>query len=93
MSKVMPTAPDVLVESYRVKVRKPDAEIYRLCFRELERLSPGIQPAQIVFLDDIGANCKAAAALGWKAILVERGKEQQALSMLWQLVVPAKAAL
>jgi putative hydrolase of the HAD superfamily len=91
--KVLPVAPDVLVESYRVKIRKPDPAIYQLCFRELERLSPGIRPEEIVFLDDIGANCKAAAALGWKAIRVERGKEEKALEQLWRYMGVPKASL
>jgi epoxide hydrolase-like predicted phosphatase len=91
--KVLPMAPDVLVESYRVKIRKPDPAIYQLCFRELEILSPGIRPEEIVFLDDIGANCKAAAELGWKAIRVERGKEEKALEQLWRYMGVPRASL
>ena len=50
---------EVIVDSARVGVRKPDPAIYALC---CERL--GVAPEACVFLDDIEANCEAAAALG-----------------------------
>ena len=49
-----------------VGLRKPDPRIYRLVCREL-----GVEPAEAVFLDDIGRNLKAARARGMATIKVE----------------------
>ena len=56
---------DVFIESAVVGVRKPDPAIFRLA---CERA--GIAPAEAIFLDDIGANLKAARALGMTTIKV-----------------------
>jgi len=56
---------DVFVESRAVGMRKPDPRIYRLVCREL-----GVEPCSVAFLDDIGANVKAARALGMATIKV-----------------------
>lgn len=56
----------VFIESSVVGMRKPDPRIYQLTCREL-----GVEPAQTVFLDDIGRNLKAARALGMTTIKVE----------------------
>lgn len=57
---------DVFVESSRVGLRKPDPGIYRLALDLLE-----VEPAQAVFLDDIGRNLKPARALGMATIKVD----------------------
>ena len=57
---------DAFVESAIVGLRKPDPRIYALVCREL-----GVDPAEAVFLDDIGTNLKAARALGMRTIKVE----------------------
>jgi non-heme chloroperoxidase len=56
---------DVVVESAKEGLRKPDPRIYRLA---CERL--GVAPAEAVFLDDIGLNLKSAKALGMTTIKV-----------------------
>jgi putative hydrolase of the HAD superfamily len=56
---------DVVVESSRVGLRKPDPAIYRLVCDEL-----GIEPTEAVFLDDLGVNLKPARALGMRTIKV-----------------------
>jgi putative hydrolase of the HAD superfamily len=56
---------DVVVESSRAGVRKPDPAIYRLVCDEL-----GVEPAEAVFLDDLGINLKPARALGMTTIKV-----------------------
>jgi putative hydrolase of the HAD superfamily len=56
---------DVVVESSRVGLRKPDPAIYRLVCGEL-----GIEPAEAVFLDDLGVNLKPARTLGMHTIKV-----------------------
>jgi putative hydrolase of the HAD superfamily len=57
---------DHFIESRAVGLRKPDPRIYHLA---CERL--GVAPELVVFLDDIGANLKAARALGMTTIKVE----------------------
>jgi epoxide hydrolase-like predicted phosphatase len=56
---------DVVVESAREGLRKPDPRIYELT---CERL--GVVPAEAVFLDDLGVNLKSARALGMATIKV-----------------------
>ena len=57
---------DVFVESIAVGLRKPDPRIYQLVCRELD-----VEPAEAVFLDDIGSNLDAARALGMTTIKVD----------------------
>lgn len=66
---------DVIVESSKTGVRKPDPRIYQIACEQL-----GVDPASCVYLDDLGINCKPAAALGMKAIKVVT--EAQALDEL-----------
>jgi putative hydrolase of the HAD superfamily len=56
---------DVIVESSRVALRKPDPAIYRLVCDEL-----GVEPDEAVFLDDLGVNLKPARAMGMTTIKV-----------------------
>ena len=56
---------DAVIESSKAGVRKPDPRIYQMM---CERL--GVSPAACVYLDDLGVNCKPAAALGMRAIKV-----------------------
>ena len=66
---------DAIIESSKAGVRKPDPRIYQMMC-ELMAVAPGA----CVYLDDLGVNCKPAAALGMKAIKVVT--EAQALSDL-----------
>jgi putative hydrolase of the HAD superfamily len=61
---------DHVVESSKVGIRKPDPAIYRLACDAL-----GVEPAACVYLDDLGINCKPAAALGMIAIKVSSGEQ------------------
>ncbi len=56
---------DAVIESSKAGVRKPDPRIYQMM---CERL--GVAPEACVYLDDLGINCKPAAALGMTAIKV-----------------------
>lgn len=56
---------DVIVESSQVGLRKPDPAIYRLVCDKL-----GVEPAEAVFLDDLGINLKPARAMGMTTIKV-----------------------
>ena len=48
---------DVIVESSKAGIRKPDPRIYQIACEQL-----GVAPAVCVYLDDLGINCKPAAA-------------------------------
>ena len=64
MGQVMPLF-DAVIESSKAGVRKPDPRIYLMM---CERLA--VRPLDCVYLDDLGINCKPAAALGMTAIKV-----------------------
>jgi putative hydrolase of the HAD superfamily len=56
---------DVVVESSKVGVRKPDPRFYEIACEQL-----AIEPSEAVFLDDIGGNLKPARAMGMTTIKV-----------------------
>jgi putative hydrolase of the HAD superfamily len=56
---------DVVVESSRTGLRKPDPAIY-----ELACLRLGVEPSEVVFLDDLGVNLKPARQMGMTTIKV-----------------------
>ena len=64
MGHVMPLF-DHIIESSKAGVRKPDPKIYLMMCEAL-----GVTPEACVYLDDLGINCKPAAALGMRAIKV-----------------------
>jgi putative hydrolase of the HAD superfamily len=66
---------DAVIESSKAGVRKPDPRIYRMMCELI-----GVAPEACVYLDDLGVNCKPAAALGMTAIKVTT--EDQALEDL-----------
>jgi len=55
----------VVIESFRVGLRKPDPRIYELACDAL-----GVMPEGTVFLDDLGINLKPARAMGMTTIKV-----------------------
>jgi putative hydrolase of the HAD superfamily len=56
---------DVVVESSKAGVRKPEPAAYELVLREL-----GVRAEEVVFLDDLGINLKPARAMGMATIKV-----------------------
>jgi putative hydrolase of the HAD superfamily len=70
---------DVVVESSKVGLRKPDSAIYELVCREL-----GVEPREAAFLDDLGVNLKPARAMGMTTIKVD--DPDQALAELERVV-------
>lgn len=56
---------DAVIESSKAGVRKPDPRIYQMMCAQLD-----VAPAACIYLDDLGVNCKPAAALGMQAIKV-----------------------
>lgn len=57
---------DLVVESARLGIRKPDPRIFTYACEQL-----GVAPSKTVFLDDIGRNLKTARALGMTTIKVD----------------------
>ena len=66
---------DHVIESAKAGVRKPDPRIYAMMCDAL-----AVSPQDCVYLDDLGINCKPAAAMGMAAIKVTG--EAQALKDL-----------
>jgi putative hydrolase of the HAD superfamily len=66
---------DAVIESSKAGLRKPDPRIYQMMCELLD-----VAPGACVYLDDLGVNCKPAAALGMTAIKVV--SEAQALADL-----------
>lgn len=56
---------DVLIESSKAGIRKPNPRIYQLACEQL-----AVRPENAVFLDDLGVNLKPARALGMTTIKV-----------------------
>lgn len=56
---------DVIVESSKIGVRKPEPRFYEIACELL-----GVQPEECVFLDDLDINLKPAAAMGMTTIKV-----------------------
>ena len=70
---------DHVIESAKAGVRKPDPRIYAMMCEALD-----VTPAACVYLDDLGINCKPAAAMGMAAIKVTG--EAQALKDLAEVL-------
>jgi len=61
---------DVIIESAKVGIRKPNPAIYAMMCDQL-----GVAPAACVFIDDLGGNLKPARAMGMITIKVESGPQ------------------
>ncbi|KAF9093800.1 hypothetical protein BGX23_002900 [Mortierella sp. AD031] len=68
---------DHYIESAILGLRKPDPAIYKKAAEIV-----GFKPSEIVFLDDIGTNLKAAQNEGWTTIRVQLGKPREAIEQL-----------
>ena len=61
---------DVVIESAKIRIRKPNPKIYEMMCEQL-----GVAPPACVFLDDLGGNLKPARAMGMTTIKVESGPQ------------------
>lgn len=83
---------DVFVSSAHVGLRKPDPEIYRMAVRLMDEVARkrgvegGIEAGDVLFLDDIGQNLKAARELGMRTLKVELGRSWKAVRELEQIM-------
>ncbi|KAF2098526.1 HAD-like protein [Rhizodiscina lignyota] len=89
---------DVFISSAHVGLRKPDPAIYKLALAAVEnwvrgkgqtwwddsnwKRDGGMRPGDVVFVDDIGENLKAARALGLRTIKVNLGRNIEAVKEL-----------
>ncbi|CAD6442567.1 81e1368f-3229-43ff-9ba1-9fbe07e48bbf [Sclerotinia trifoliorum] len=80
---------DVFISSAHVHLRKPSPEIYSLALQTLRDhyssrnpSSPSLSPSDILFLDDIGENLKAAKTAGFRTLKVELGRAYEAVDEL-----------
>ena len=70
---------DVVIESSKVGIRKPDPKIYQMTCEQMS-----IAPEETIYLDDLGINLKPARALGMATIKVLNAN--QALADLEKLL-------
>jgi putative hydrolase of the HAD superfamily len=61
---------DHVIESAKIGLRKPDPRIYRMMVEAL-----GVDPANCVYLDDLGVNLKPARDMGMTTIKVVDGPQ------------------
>ncbi|KAG5927694.1 hypothetical protein E4U42_001934 [Claviceps africana] len=91
---------DVFISSAHVGVRKPDERMYNLAVETLDAFArhnaqtergakygwgDGVRSADILFLDDIGENLKAAKRQGFRTIKVHLGRTYEAVEELERL--------
>ncbi|KAH8549106.1 HAD-like domain-containing protein [Umbelopsis sp. PMI_123] len=72
---------DEFVESRVVGLRKPDPKFYQHACKLV-----GVEPSEVIFLDDIGMNLRAAKDLGMTTIQVMMGNSLPAVEKLQSLV-------
>lgn len=72
---------DYFIESAVLGIRKPDPEIFKHALKIM-----GCRPEEVVFLDDIGSNLKAARKLGIQCIRVRISKEEEAVAELERMM-------
>ena len=82
---------DIYVASADAGMRKPSREIYELAMQKLtdhdkQKGGDGIEPEEVVFLDDIGENLKTAKDVGMKTIRVQLGKTWRAVKELEEML-------
>lgn len=65
------------VFSYRVKMMKPEPEIFGLAIRQF-----GVRPEATVYLDDLSANVEAARGAGLRAFLYHPDEHEDCLATL-----------
>ena len=69
------------IESAILGIRKPNPEIFKHALKIM-----GLEPGEVVFLDDIGSNLKAAQKLGIRCIKVRIGREAEAVRELEEVM-------
>ncbi|KAI9374968.1 HAD-like domain-containing protein [Aspergillus egyptiacus] len=79
---------DFFISSAHTGLRKPDPKIYQVAMEEMNAaakrkgLEQPVRASDVVFLDDIGQNLKAAKAIGMRTIKVNLGHIEDAVKEL-----------
>lgn len=78
---------DVFISSAHVGMRKPDPRIYQRALKDMNEYErkaggSGIRAEDVLFLDDIGENLKAARKGGMRTIKVNLGRSRDAVREL-----------
>lgn len=77
---------DVTVDSSEIGLIKPEAGIY-----EVAEDRAGVQPSEILFIDDTKANLTAAEARGWHVIWFDYGRPAESVAQIRTALEPATA--
>ncbi|KAL2006402.1 hypothetical protein VTN00DRAFT_9070 [Thermoascus crustaceus] len=78
---------DFFISSAHTGLRKPDPRIYELALKEIDKVArrreiEGLTASDVLFLDDIGENLKAAKKAGMRTLKVTLGRTQEAVKEL-----------
>lgn len=75
---------EVFVSSAHVGMRKPNRDIYEYALGKVRERWPeeGVEPGEVLFLDDIGENLKMGRTVGFRTIRVFLGKTEDAVREL-----------
>lgn len=86
---------DHLIESYKVRLRKPDPRIYQLAIDLVSRPEENVVAANCVFLDDLGANLKSARQLGIHTIRVSSSPTEwkESIDQLQKILLSSEIAI
>jgi FMN phosphatase YigB (HAD superfamily) len=80
-----------MISSAHVGLRKPEPEIYKLALETVNKFAKQderfknrtpIEASEILFLDDIGENCKAGRKAGFGTVKVNLGRTYEAVDKL-----------
>jgi putative hydrolase of the HAD superfamily len=72
---------DVVLESSKIGLRKPDPAIYRLMCEQLD-----VAPMRCIFLDDLGINLKPAREMGMTTVKVPVNDPSPAIDIMERLL-------
>ncbi|KAI6174541.1 Bifunctional epoxide hydrolase 2 [Aphelenchoides bicaudatus] len=68
---------DLIIESCRVQLRKPNPRIYELTARRL-----GLEPQECIYVDELPRHCRGAEVVGMKSIQVAVTDSKRAIDQL-----------
>ena len=70
------------VLSYKVGVMKPNREIYAAAFRFAQDSVPGIEPSEVLFIDDLEENVQGAKDFGFQSVQYSFDEHEKLLDTL-----------
>jgi putative hydrolase of the HAD superfamily len=76
---------DSIVDSSEVAAIKPESKIY-----EIAQEKAGVQPSEILLIDDSRVNLMAAERLGWHVLWFDDSRPEESVERVRQALEPAK---